>query len=220
MERESFEDEKIAEMMNSVFVCIKVDREERPDVDNIYMAACQMMTGGGGWPLTIITTPDLRPFFATTYVPPESVHGRIGMKELIPAIDRIWKEQRGKVDEIAIGVLAALGETSITPKKGATEDLLHRGFERFLDSYDEAHGGFGSAPKFPTPSKLLFLLRYWRRTGSAVAVDMVERTLKKMRQGGIWDHVGYGFHRYSTDRAWIVPHFEKMLYDQAMLAMV
>ncbi|MDD1767474.1 MAG: thioredoxin domain-containing protein [Methanomassiliicoccales archaeon] len=219
MERESFEDPEIARLLNETFVCVKVDREERPDVDDIYMTACQMMTGGGGWPLTIMMTHDRKPFFAATYVPKESMYGRIGMRELILSVEKVWKDERNRVNEIADRVLEALFESPGTSTKETTEDVLRSGFERLLDIYDEEHGGFGPAPKFPTPSRLIFLLRYWKRTGDASALSMAERSLQSMRRGGIWDHIGYGFHRYSVDKAWMVPHFEKMLYDQALLSM-
>ena len=219
MERESFEDAEIARMMNEAFVCIKVDREERPDIDSVYMTACQMMTGTGGWPLTIITTPNMRPFFATTYVPKGTMFGRIGMMELIPDVEKVWKFHRDKTEEIAERVVSALKETTCESQEGhLNQQVMDEVFDRLLDSYDDRYGGFGGEPKFPTPTKLCFLLRYWNLTGDAGALDMVEKTLQRMRCGGIFDHVGFGFHRYSTDRAWIMPHFEKMLCDQALLA--
>ncbi|MCJ7517293.1 MAG: thioredoxin domain-containing protein, partial [Methanomassiliicoccales archaeon] len=218
MERESFEDPEIARLMNDTFVCVKVDREERPDIDKAYMTACQMMTGTGGWPLSIIMTPEKRPFFATTYVPRESMFGRIGMKELIPNIQKIWELQRDKVYDISSRVVNAFNEPPLGGEEELDKTILDEAYERLLGSFDVRHGGFGSAPKFPTPEKLTFLLRYWNRTGNENALQMVEKTLSQMRQGGIYDHVGFGFHRYSTDSAWILPHFEKMLYDQALIS--
>ena len=220
MEDESFEDDTVAGLMNDAFVSIKVDREERPDIDNVYMTVCHLMTGGGGWPLTIIMTPDKRPFFAATYVPRENRYGRIGMLELIPRIKDAWQNRREEVLGGADQVIAALRATEDHSGGGPLdESILHTAFRKFQQSFDDSHGGFGDAPKFPTPHSLLFLLRYWKRTGEAKALEMVEKTLQAMRRGGIYDHVGYGFHRYSTDRLWLVPHFEKMLYDQALLVM-
>lgn len=220
MEEESFEDPETARLMNEAFVCIKVDREERPDIDSIYMAACQMMTGAGGWPLTIIMTPDKRPFFTATYIPRETRFGRTGMRELIPAIKALWEGRRDDLLASAEQVTAVLEQASYeSPGKDLGESALTMTYEQLSRSFDERHGGFGTAPKFPTPHTLLFLLRYWRRTGTERALQMVGRTLEAMRQGGIYDHIGFGFHRYATDPQWLVPHFEKMLYDQALLAM-
>ena len=220
MEHESFEDPDVARLMNEVFVSIKVDREERPDLDNIYMTVCQMMTGSGGWPLTIIMTPDKRPFFAGTYFPKENRLGRIGMLDLIPRIKEIWIKQYDEVVQSAGQITAALQQYSHeAPGEELGEATLRTAFEQLAQRFDEEHGGFGNAPKFPTPHNLLFLLRYWRRTGNEKALKMAGKTLQAMRRGGMYDHVGFGFHRYSTDRLWLVPHFEKMLYDQALLAM-
>jgi uncharacterized protein YyaL (SSP411 family) len=220
MERESFEDPEVARLMNDTFVCVKVDREERPDIDNIYMTVCQMMTGSGGWPLTIIMTPSKVPFFATTYVPKTSRFGRIGMIELIPQIKNIWATRRDDVTETAAKITAALVEISSgTAGSELDRSVLETGYEQLAGRFDALRGGFGGAPKFPMPHNLLFLLRYWRRNGDTKALSMVETTLEMMRRGGIYDHVGFGFHRYSTDKDWLVPHFEKMLYDQALLAM-
>jgi uncharacterized protein YyaL (SSP411 family) len=219
MERETFENEEAAALMNKTFVSIKVDREERPDIDQIYMTVCQMMTGGGGWPLSIIMTPDKKPFFAGTYIPRESGFGRIGMLDLSRRIEELWTTRREEVLGSADKILTAL--------KGMPEDssgevdsaiLADRAYEEFLARFDEEHGGFSGAPKFPTPHNLLFLMRYWKRTKRGKAFAMVEKTLQEMRAGGVYDHVGFGFHRYSTDAEWLVPHFEKMLYDQALLA--
>jgi hypothetical protein len=220
MEHESFEDPEVARLMNQVFVSVKVDREERPDLDNIYMTICQMMTGSGGWPLTIVMTPDKKPFFAGTYFPKESRLGRIGMLDLVPRIQEIWTDRRDEVLKSADQITAALQQHSTeAPGEELGEPTLRTAFEQLAQRFDQQHGGFGTAPKFPTPHNLLFLVRYWRRTGSEKALSMVEKTLHTMRLGGVYDHVGFGFHRYSTDPLWLVPHFEKMLYDQALLAM-
>jgi uncharacterized protein YyaL (SSP411 family) len=220
MERESFEDNEVAELLNSNFVSIKVDREERPDIDDIYMTVCQMMTGQGGWPLTIIMTPDKKPFFTGTYIPKKSRMGMTGLLELIPKISQVWKDQRANILESAEGITETLKRYSKASIGSELDDsILTVAMGDLLSSFDENYGGFGSEPKFPTPHNLLFLLRNYKRTGSSETLHMVEKTLNAMGLGGIWDHVGGGFHRYSTDRFWLVPHFEKMLYDQAILAM-
>jgi uncharacterized protein YyaL (SSP411 family) len=220
MARESFEDRQIASLLNSHFIAIKVDREERPDIDSVYMAACQNMTGQGGWPLTILMTPDKKPFFAGTYLPPENQAGMTGLSEILQGIARLWQEQRDVLRESAEQLTGDLAEMR-TMSDGGTVDstLLQQGFEELAASFDPVFGGFGRAPKFPTPVVLLFLLRYWKRAGSARALQMAEETLEALRCGGIHDHLGGGFHRYSTDNQWRVPHFEKMLYDQALLLM-
>ncbi len=217
MERESFEDEEVAKAMNDAFVSIKVDREERPDIDGIYMRACQRMIGSGGWPLNMIITPDKKPFYAATYIPRESKFGRIGMLEMIPRIKELWSSQRDEAEKLADQSANALKDVS-TSGEELGEDILHAAYEQLLEMFDERHGGFGDAPKFPTPHNLTFLLRYWKRTGDKMALYIVEKSLSGMRNGGIYDHVGFGFHRYSVDSRWHVPHFEKMLYDQALLA--
>jgi uncharacterized protein len=220
MEKESFEDPEVARLLNDVFLSIKVDREERPDLDHIYMTVCQMMTGSGGWPLTIIMTPDKKPFFAATYLPKTSRFGRTGMMDLIPRIEQVWKTRHAEVLESAAGMTRALQQLE-KEDRGETLDhtTLDLAFQDLSTRFDQTYGGFSSAPKFPTPHNLSFLLRYWKRTGATEALQMVEKTLQELRRGGIFDQVGYGFHRYSTDREWLVPHFEKMLYDQAMLAL-
>jgi uncharacterized protein YyaL (SSP411 family) len=220
MERESFMDPEVAKLMNGAFVCIKVDREERPDVDVVYMAACQMVTGSGGWPLTAIMTPDKKPFFIATYIPKESRPGSLGMLDLIPRIRDLWAGERRDLLQAAYQIADALVK-SPAPPSGTTlgEDLLKRGFEHLAATFDAECGGFGGRPKFPSPHNLIFLLRHWHRYKEPRALEMVEKTLQAMRQGGIYDHLGFGFHRYSTDREWLLPHFEKMLYDQAMLTM-
>jgi uncharacterized protein YyaL (SSP411 family) len=214
MEHESFEDEAIAALMNRAFVCIKVDREERPDVDHVYMMACQMMTGSGGWPLTILLTPERRPFFAATYLPPAA------MRDFIPRVQTAWQAQRESLFADAGKVAEALGR-AMHADAGPVDslDIMRRASQELGARFDATYGGFGARPKFPSPHTLLFLLRYWKRTGDGDALAMVERTLERMRRGGICDQVGFGFHRYSTDSQWLVPHFEKMLYDQALLLM-
>jgi uncharacterized protein YyaL (SSP411 family) len=220
MAHESFEHPDVAKLMNETFVSIKVDREERPDIDSVYMRACQVMTGTGGWPLTVILTPDKKPFFAATYVPRESRFGLEGLMELIPRIRDVWAARRAEALSLSDKIAGLLKQAS---QPGAGEDLgeaeLKLAYEQLAGSFDIEHGGFSRAPKFPTPTNLLFLLRYWKRSGNKTALDMVEKTLQAMRRGGIYDHIGFGFHRYSTDSGWLLPHFEKMLYDQAMVAM-
>ena len=219
MERESFEDEEVAQLLNDTFVCIKVDREERPDIDNIYMTVCSMMTGSGGWPLTIIMTPDKKPFFAGTYFAKHTRYGRPGMLDLIPRLHDIWRNRREEVLQSTDKILEILQQQYTTSHGGDLgQEILHTAFQQLSRRYDKAHGGFSQAPKFPTPHNLSFLLRYWKMTGNAEALAMVEHTLTAMRLGGIFDQIGYGFHRYSTDDKWLLPHFEKMLYDQALLA--
>ena len=220
MERESFEDQEVADLLNNAFVCIKVDREERPDLDQVYMGVCQVLTGSGGWPLTIIMTPDKRPFFAATYIPKNSRLGQIGMIQLIPKLNRLWKTRRKELVASAAKIMEALETMEKVPEPSALSvDILHKAYHALKESYDDQYGGFTSSPKFPSPHQIFFLLRYWHRTGREDALEMVENTLNYMRLGGIYDQIGFGFHRYSTDRQWLVPHFEKMLYDQALIAM-
>jgi uncharacterized protein YyaL (SSP411 family) len=220
MEVESFSDPEVAAMMNHTFICIKVDREERPDLDHIYMAFCQQMSGSGGWPMTIIMTPDRKPFFAGTYFPRDERGGRIGMLQLIPKVKDLWNNRKSKARAVADEIFTSL-QPELSPKSGSRPHrlLMEKAFLEFTEQYDEQHGGFGRAPKFPVPANHLFLLRSWKRTGTARALDMVLNTLRAMRHGGIYDHIGYGIHRYSTDEKWFVPHFEKMLCDQALTAM-
>jgi uncharacterized protein YyaL (SSP411 family) len=220
MEDECFSDPQAAALMNETFVSVKVDREERPDIDAIYMAVCQMLTGAGGWPLTVIMTPEKKPFFAGTYFPKHSRFGRIGMMELIPRVKELWKGEREKVTVSAEKITVSLERVSKNEPGGELgEDVLHAAYRNLKDTFDPEHRGFGKSPKFPIPHNLRFLLRYWRRTGEGEALSMVEKTLRHMRLGGMYDQLGFGFHRYSTDREWLVPHFEKMLYDQALLCM-
>ena len=219
MEHESFEDSTVAALMNENFINIKVDREERPDIDNIYMTVCQMMTGSGGWPLTILMTPDKQPFFAGTYFPKESRFQRMGMVDLIPRIGKMWHEERDKLLTTAEQMVQHL-QNSFSPSgtEDLSEETLKSAFAQFLQKFDDENGGFEGRMKFPTAHNLSFLLRYHKRTGDPTALMMVEKTLEAMRKGGIYDHVGFGFHRYATDREWLLPHFEKMLYDQAINA--
>jgi hypothetical protein len=220
MAHESFEDAEVAELLNQSFICVKVDREERPDIDHMYMAVAMGMTGRGGWPLTVIMTPEKRPFFAATYIPKNGRYGQAGMMELIPKIKEIWDTDRNELLVSADRILDYLRQSQ--KLAGKPEDLdityLARGYQSLASIYDAKNGGFGTAPKFPAPHNILFLLRYWQRTGDDQTLEMVETTLQAMRMGGIFDHVGFGFHRYSTDAEWSLPHFEKMLYDQALLA--
>ena len=218
MEHESFEDEEVAHLLNENFISIKVDREERPEIDHVYMSVCQAMTGRGGWPLTIIMTPNKDPFFAGTYFPKTGRFGRPGMVELLPSIADAWKNKRKELVESAQKINTFL-QNSNKKQKGNSldESILGDTYAQFVNRYDKIHGGFGTQPKFPSPHNLIYLLRYHHMTGDKTALMMVENTLRNMRLGGIFDHVGFGFHRYSTDKKWLVPHFEKMLYDQAML---
>lgn len=220
MEKESFEDDEVARLMNETFVSIKVDREERPDIDGVYMSVCQMITGSGGWPLTIVMTPDKKPFFTGTYFPKYNRFGRIGMLELIPKLNDIWKNRKEEVLKSAEEITQALNQVSFkNSDEIIDESIFEKAFDEYTRRFDSEYGGFGKAPKFPTPHNLLFLLRYYKKTNDLKALAMVERTLTEMRKGGIYDHVGFGFARYSTDRYWLVPHFEKMLYDNALLLM-
>lgn len=220
MERESFEDEEIAEILNKNFVSIKVDREERPDIDKIYMKTCILMTGNGGWPLTIIMTPQKKPFFAGTYFPKRGRAGMVGLVDLLRNVAKSWERDKSRLISAAESTTEYLIEyvKAKQREEELTETVFDEGFIRLLDSFDQRNAGFGIRPKFPSPHNLLFLLRYWKRKGRRQALEMVEKTLQKMRLGGIFDQVGFGFHRYSTDSRWLVPHFEKMLYDQAMMA--
>lgn len=223
MAHESFEDQGVAGLLNDAFVCIKVDREERPDIDQMYMAAAIGMTGRGGWPLTIIMTWDRKPFFAATYIPKSGRFGQTGLMELIPRVKGLWKDNRDELLGSAAKIVDYLqhgqNRASGTPQPEMDASVLDQGYEGLSAIYDAGFGGFGTAPKFPTAHNLLFLLRYGRQSKQKEPWEMVEATLQAMSQGGTYDQVGFGFHRYSTDREWSVPHFEKMLYDQAMLVM-
>jgi uncharacterized protein YyaL (SSP411 family) len=219
MEHESFESAAVAAVLNEHFVSIKVDREERPDVDRVYMTFVQATTGSGGWPMSVWLTPELKPFYGGTYFPPSSQWGRPGFVDILQEISRVWRAERAKVVQSAEAMTTQL-RTLEQPSPVWTvpgADALERTVTQFREAFDPRHGGFGDAPKFPRPSELLFLLREHARTGDASARDMVLRTLRSMALGGMRDHIGGGFHRYSVDGAWRVPHFEKMLYDQAQL---
>ena len=220
MAHESFEDEEVAELLNRDFIAIKVDREERPDIDSTYMAACQLLTGQGGWPLTIIMTPEKKPFFAGTYIPKERRFALHGLLELLPRVARAWRDNRSELLQSSERITGALREPG--PDKTSRDPdthILDEGYQDLLLRFDSDNGGFGIAPKFPSPHVLLFLLRYGTNHHAGRAIKMVKATLDAMRDGGIRDHLGGGFHRYATDARWRVPHFEKMLYDQALLLM-
>ncbi len=220
MEHESFEDPKVAEKMNAYFVPIKVDREERPDLDSVYMSAVMAMTGQGGWPLTVILTPDRKPFFGGTYYPPYPKWGSPGLVELMESIHKAWQNNRQELIESSISLTELLQQKFSSEKSPVSleEDIFETAFKNYLNTYDQRFGGFGQAPKFPSSHNLSFLLRYWKRSGDPESLKVVEHTLQAMAKGGMYDHLGGGFHRYSTDQEWRVPHFEKMLYDQAILA--
>ena len=225
MEHESFESREIADALNADFVSIKVDREERPDVDRVYMSFVQSTTGSGGWPMTVMLTPELKPFFGGTYFPPQSKWGRPGFIDLLNEISRVWKHDRGRVDFAAAELFDRL--KAVTGADGrahaestlASAEALTEAVEQYQTAFDRRNGGFGDAPKFPRPSELLFLLREHARTGAQPPLLMSVETLRAMATGGMRDHVGGGFHRYSVDAQWRVPHFEKMLYDQAQLVL-
>lgn len=237
MAHESFEDEQVAEILNKYFISIKVDKEERPDIDSIYMAVCQAFTGSGGWPTTIFLTPEQKPFFAGTYFPKTARYGQIGLCELLLAIHEKWENDRQKLLKSADEVVIALGgnaekkrylkEKDVSRTLFKKESNSRNSYEQLIDkavifykqTFDKKYGGFGRAPKFPTPHNLLFLMQYYEKTGDKEAMNMVEKTLRQMYQGGIFDHIGGGFSRYSTDDYFLVPHFEKMLYDNALLIM-
>ncbi len=222
MENESFTDNEVAEKLNKTFVCIKVDREERPDIDNIYMTMSQMMTGTGGWPLNIILTPDKKPVFSFTYIPKNSRNNMMGIIDLCDNIDYLWKNKRNELEENGNKVITALESyenIKYEDKEINYENIIQKTFKSLKNNYDSEYGGFGSSPKFPSFHHLIFLMNYYKKYNDKEALNMVENTLKKMYIGGIYDHVGYGFHRYSTDSLWRIPHFEKMSYDQAMAIM-
>jgi uncharacterized protein YyaL (SSP411 family) len=218
MEHESFEDQEIADLLNAHFIAVKVDREERPDIDAALMEMCQAMTGHGGWPLSIFMTPDKLPFFAGTYFPKHSVPQRIGFKDILTRINEGWNNERDAIISSGQEIVAQLKSHNA---KSQTELLSNEVFDKadasFKDRYDKEYGGFGSRPKFPSPHHLIYLLRRAKLTSTPELADMAMHTLKSMANGGLHDQIGHGYHRYSTDREWLVPHFEKMLYDQAMI---
>ncbi|WP_324823051.1 thioredoxin domain-containing protein [Sinanaerobacter sp. ZZT-01] len=230
MAHESFEDEEVAKLLNRDYICIKVDKEERPDVDAVYMTVCQALTGSGGWPLTIVMTPEQKPFFAGTYFPKQQRYQMMGLFEILTELTKHWKERRDSVEESASKIVKALkDESNSAPTfhrgfnvihktdEKKIKEIFQRGKTTFAQNFDEKYGGFGHSPKFPTPHNLMFLLRYHHYEKDETALYMVQKTLKQMYLGGIFDHIGYGFARYSTDDQWLVPHFEKMLYDNALL---
>ncbi|GAA0590134.1 thioredoxin domain-containing protein [Virgibacillus siamensis] len=215
---ESFEDKEVASYLNEHYICIKVDREERPDIDSVYMKVCQMMTGQGGWPLSIFMTPDKIPFYAGTYFPRKSKYGMPGIMDVLTQLYQKYKQDPDQIDKVTKSVTDALEQTvSERNKNRLTKEITDEAAKQLGKRFDFSNGGFGSAPKFPAPQNLLYLLRYHHYTGKTAALKMVENTLKNMAAGGIYDHIGFGFARYSTDEKWLVPHFEKMLYDNALL---
>lgn len=230
MERESFEDPEVAELLNRYFIPIKVDREERPDIDHIYMEFCQALTGSGGWPLTILMTPEKKPFYTGTYFPKQRRYGRAGLMDILSQIGELWKSDEKKIrksaDEIFNTITSHKEEVRLQPLTSPTEndfeawarEILETAYQTFSKTFDRHYGGFGRAPKFPSPHNLTFLLRYAQDHSDEKAAKMVRTTLDMMGKGGIYDHIGFGFARYSTDEKWLVPHFEKMLYDNALLA--
>ncbi len=218
MEKESFADTEVAKVLNEYFVAVKVDREERPDVDQIYMNVCQQLTGQGGWPLTIFMTPAKEPFFAGTYFPKEDKWGRPGLLNILTQLNNKWQTDRERLKEIGEKITEAIQFSPREAEDKLTGETLRKVFKDSAGDFDVGYGGFGRAPKFPMPHRLMFLLRYQQMKTEPQALEMVTKTLLSMYKGGIYDHLGYGFCRYSTDRQWLVPHFEKMLYDNALLA--
>tara|TARA_B100000073_G_scaffold258471_1_gene218370 strand:- start:323 stop:2413 length:2091 start_codon:yes stop_codon:yes gene_type:complete len=220
MEHESFEDSTVASLMNKYFINIKVDREEMPEIDHLYMSVCQAMTGRGGWPLTIVMTPEKEPFFAGTYFPKEGRGQQPGMLQLIPSLANAWNSKQDEIQLSVNKIKNYLIQINTTiPGDMWDETIIHDAFSQYADRYDPQYGGFGKSPKFPSPHNLIFLLRYSKLYNNPTSLEMVENTLNYMRLGGMFDHIGLGFHRYSTDNRWFLPHFEKMLYDQAMISM-
>ena len=221
MEKECFDNPEVAELMNDVCVCIKVDREERPDLDGNFMAVSQVMNNSGGWPLNVFLTPDGSPFFAGTYMPRESMGKIPGMMDIFPRVKWLWSTQREQILQSAESLVESLKKgSSLEPGDMPDRIVIDSCFKELEKNFDEEWGGFFSAPKFPMPGILLFLLQYWQNYSDVRSLAMVEKTLTKMSLGGIYDHLGGGFHRYSTDKKWIQPHFEKMLYDQALLMVI
>ena len=220
MERESFENETIAGLMNDNFVSIKVDREERPDLDQVYMQAVQMLTGSGGWPMTVFLTPEGKPFYGGTYFPPEDRQGMPGFPRLLTSIAEAYSTNRGEIDRVTKQLTTQMSQSNQISQGTSilTVDILHQAYSSLATNFDYQNGGFGNAPKFPQPMTPEFLLRYYHHGYNPRALELVELTLEKMAYGGIYDQIGGGFHRYSTDAYWLVPHFEKMLYDNALLA--
>ena len=220
MERESFENEEIASLMNENFVNIKVDREERPDLDSVYMEAVQMLTGSGGWPMTVFLTPEGRPYYGGTYFPPEDRQGMPGFPRLLAAASEAYRTNKGEIERVTRQLADQMGRSGQMPRgvNPLTTEVMHTAYSQLATQFDHLNGGFGNAPKFPQPMTPEFMLRYHQHGFNPRALEMVQLTLQKMAYGGIYDQVGGGFHRYSTDAYWLVPHFEKMLYDNALLA--
>ena len=220
MEHESFENEQVAALMNEHFVNIKVDREERPDLDEIYMHAVQAMTGSGGWPMSVFLTPDLEPFYGGTYFPPDDRYGRPGFAKILLSVSQYYRTRKEEAKGHAGKLRGYLEQmASLRSREGRLDpDLLESAYRRLAGHFDHTNGGFGAAPKFPGGMSLAFFLRYHRRTKAANALEMVAHACRKMACGGVYDQIGGGFHRYSVDERWLVPHFEKMLYDNALLS--
>ena len=217
MERESFEDLEVAEILNKHFISIKVDKEERPDIDAVYMRVCQAMTGSGGWPLTIIMTPSQQPFFAGTYFPKNSRFNILGLLDLLKACAQQWGNNREQLIRSSNQIVKAVQTNGDKQAEKLSIDIIIKAKIQFVQSFDDVYGGFGTSPKFPSPHNLMFLLRLYKFDNDERCLLMVEKTLRQMYRGGIFDHIGFGFSRYSTDDKWLVPHFEKMLYDNALL---
>lgn len=217
MAHESFEDREVADILNQEFISIKVDREERPDIDAVYMSVCQAMTGSGGWPLTIFMTPEQKPFFAGTYFPKNGGYGRFGLMDLLDRVAYLWKNNREELLRAGNQITAAINQEQVGNGQKPDRQRIERAYGQLAQRFDHKWGGFGAAPKFPTPHNLLFLMRYADTLQEPNAIKMVEITLEDMAKGGIFDQIGGGFSRYSTDEMWLVPHFEKMLYDNALL---
>ncbi len=218
MEKECFEDLEVSQILNDFFISIKVDREERPDIDNMYMSVCQAMTGSGGWPLTIIMAPDKKPFFSGTYFPKHSKHGYLGLMDILNKISEVWEKDQISLLESSEDIIRAIKQYSELKPFELNSKVVEQCYKNLAKSYDDLFGGFGLAPKFPTPHNINFLLSYWKLYGEENALEMAKTSLINMYKGGIFDHIGFGFSRYSVGRNWLVPHFEKMLYDNALLS--
>ena len=218
MERECFENIEIADLLNDTFINIKVDREERPDIDRVYMSVLQSISGSGGWPMSMFLTPDLKPFYGATYIPPKAKYGRAGFEDIINQIKDLWKNQKSDIINSSLKITDTLNRNSEFNDNDLNDDVFSKAFNQSTQLYDEEYGGFGSGNKFPRPAVLDYLLAYYHYSKDKSALDMVTYTLKKMYDGGIFDNIDKGFHRYSVDSYWRVPHFEKMLYDQAQIA--
>jgi uncharacterized protein YyaL (SSP411 family) len=220
MAHECFEDENIAALLNESFISIKIDKEERPDIDTVYMSVCQTITGSGGWPLTIFMTPEQKPFYTATYIPKETRYGMLGLTDLLKQIDLQWHNNQDDILHTGDQIVMLMKHRfdNIAETKIVSKDIINMAITQFNQSFDHDYGGFSNEPKFPSPHNLMFLLRYACLEADEASLFMVENTLKHMYRGGIYDHVGFGFSRYSTDARWLVPHFEKILYDNALLA--